>query len=84
MDRIFGRARKPQAEVVLNKEQQECLSECLREHGNSVAACGMTAEEIREATGRMTAFARDFIRQGDNMEEYQRDYDTAGEEQVSR
>ena len=50
----------------------------------AVAACGMTAEEIREATGRMTAFARDFIRQSDNMEEYQRDYDTAGEEQASR
>lgn len=58
MDWIFGQVKKPQAVLVLDKEQQERLKELLQEHNDEVADCGATAEDIKEACKRFTVLAR--------------------------
>jgi hypothetical protein len=68
-DRIFGVQKKPQAVMVLDKEQQERLKrhmENFRQQMDEVSACGVTAEDIKEATDRVITLARGYhIRNAD-------------------
>lgn len=52
-DRIFGVQMKPQAVMVLDRHSQELLKEYMKNPeplNNAVAACAVSAEDIKEAT----------------------------------
>lgn len=60
-DRIFGPVMKPQAVMVLTKKEQELLKEYMENPeplNNAVAACAVSAEDIKEATDRIITLAR--------------------------
>ena len=60
-DRILGVQVKPQAVMVLDRHSQELLRECMKNPeplNNAVAACAVSAEDIKEATDRMITLAR--------------------------
>jgi len=58
-DRIFGPVKKPQAVMVLDKEAQERLRKQLEDLcRNDLAACAVSAEDIKEATDRIITLAR--------------------------
>jgi len=60
-DRIFGVQMKPQAVMVLTKMEQELLKEYMKNPeplNNAVAACAVSAEDIKEATDRLVVLAR--------------------------
>lgn len=57
-DRIFGVQMKPQAVMVLDRHSQELLKEYMKNPeplNNAVAACAVSAEDIKEATDRIVA-----------------------------
>lgn len=61
MDRILGPVMKPHVVLTLDKEQQERMREHINnfsQHMDEVAACGVTAEQLKEATDRMVTLAR--------------------------
>lgn len=60
-DRIFGVQMKPQAVMVLDRLSQELLKEYMKNPeplNNAVAACALSAEDIKEATDRIITLAR--------------------------
>ena len=60
-DRIFGVQMKPQAVMVLDRHSQELLKEYMKNPeplNNAVAACAVSAEDIKEATDRIITLAR--------------------------
>jgi hypothetical protein len=60
-DRIFGVQMKPQAVMVLDRLSQELLKEYMKNPeplNNAVAACAVSAEDIKEATDRIITLAR--------------------------
>lgn len=60
-DRIFGVQMKPQAVMVLDRHSQELLKEYMKNPeplNNAVAACAVSAEDIKEATDRVITLAR--------------------------
>lgn len=60
-DRIFGVPKKPQAVMVLDRHSQELLKEYMKNPeplNNAVAACAVSAEDIKEATDRIITLAR--------------------------
>jgi len=59
MDRVLGPIQKPH--VVLDKEHQDLLREHLEkfnENMSAVAGCGVTAEQIKEATDGIITLGR--------------------------
>ena len=60
-DRIFGVETKPLPTMTLDKEQRERMRrqlEAFKKEMDAVAACGVTAEDIKEAGKRITVLAR--------------------------
>lgn len=60
-DRILGPVMKPQAVMVLTKEERELLKKYMENPENlnaAVNACSVTAEDIKEATDRLVTLAR--------------------------
>lgn len=60
-DRIFGVPKKPQVMMVLDRHSQELLKEYMKNPeplNNAVAACAVSAEDIKEATDRVITLAR--------------------------
>lgn len=60
-DLLFGVQMKPQAFLVLDNESQSRLAKHMKEFSESmkdVASCAITAEDIKNATKRMTEIFR--------------------------
>lgn len=60
-DRLFGVPKKPQAVMVLDRSSQELLKEYMKNLeplNNAVAACAVSAEDIKEATDRVVNYNR--------------------------
>lgn len=60
-DRLFGVPKKPHAMMVLDRHLQELLKEYMKNPeplNNAVAACAVSAEDIKEVTDRLITLAR--------------------------